>query len=69
MSNSDEATESEIDRLRRENATLRDDLFHAWAILVDWDGYWNPQTQTGDTAGLAGIITEALRVLNGEHRK
>ena len=56
--------DGETERLRAENAELRETVFRAWAILVDWDGYWNPQTRKGDAAGLAGIVSEALGILN-----
>lgn len=57
-------TEAELRRLREENAELWDRLFRAWAVLADWNGYWNPQTGTGDIHGLANTITSALDVLN-----
>jgi hypothetical protein len=53
-----------VEQLEKENAELRESAFRAWAVLVDWDGYWNPQTRKGDAAGLAGIISEALDILN-----
>jgi hypothetical protein len=56
--------DGETERLRAENAELRETVFRAWAVLVDWDGYWNPQTRKGDAAGLAGIVSEALEILN-----
>lgn len=56
--------DGETERLRAENAELRETVFRAWAILVDWDGYWNPQTRKGDAAGLARIVSEALDILN-----
>jgi hypothetical protein len=56
--------DGETERLRAENAELRETVFRAWAVLVDWDGYWDPQTRKGDAAGLAGIVSEALEILN-----
>jgi hypothetical protein len=55
---------NEDERLRAENAELRETVFRAWAVLVDWDGYWDPQTRKGDAAGLAGIVSEAVNILN-----
>ena len=56
--------------LAAENASLRAQLqeheevaFYCWARLVDYDGYYNPQTRKGDVEGLARIIDDVLETL------
>lgn len=35
-------------------------------ILMDWDGYYNPQTKQGNTVELANLIEEAYAALQGK---
>ena len=56
--------------LAAENAALRAQLkeqeevaFYCWARLVDYDGYYNPQTRKGDVEGLARITLYKIGAL------
>ena len=50
--------------VRRENMELKEDMFRAWAILFDYDGYYNPKTGAADIKGLVSIIDECSNILN-----
>ena len=51
-------------KARREVRELKEDMFTAWAILFDYDGYYNPKTGAADIKGLVGIIDECREILN-----
>ena len=61
--------EDRIKELEEENKDLRETLFNAWAILVDYDGYYSDTLKKGDVHGLASIIREATDILNSPRRK
>ena len=47
----------------KEIRKLEECIFHAWAIMVDYDGYYNPKTGKGDPKGLASTIDSAMAIL------
>jgi hypothetical protein len=47
----------------KEIRKLEECIFHAWAIMVDYDGYYDPKTGKGDPKGLASTIDEAVAIL------
>jgi hypothetical protein len=51
--------------LRAENERLKNDLFRAWAVLLDYDGWYNPRNGTGNCCEMAALIDEAVSILNG----
>jgi hypothetical protein len=53
--------------LQREHEDLKETVWNACALLWDYDGYYNTETRKGDPHGLASIIDEAYRLLNGKH--
>ena len=53
--------------LQREHEALTEAVWNACALLWDYDGYYNTETRKGDPHGLASIIDEAYRLLNGKH--
>jgi len=57
---------AEIQRLRDENANLTQRIQDASILLWDWDGYWNPDTGTGNARELAGLIESAYTLLQNE---
>ena len=53
--------------LQREHEALKETVWNACALLWDYDGYYSTETHKGDPHGLASIIDEAYRLLNGKH--
>ena len=47
----------------KEIRKLEECIFHALAIMVDYDGYYNPKTGKGDPKGLASTIDCAMAIL------
>jgi hypothetical protein len=45
---------------------LEERIKNASILLVDWDGYYNPEKQTGNTVELAKLIEEAYTILQGK---
>ena len=62
------SNEEKIKRLEEENKYLRDIIFDAWAMLVDYDGYYSETLKKGDVHGLASIVKEAVYILNTPRR-
>ena len=62
------SNEEKIKQLEEENKKLRETMFRAWAILVDYDGYYSETLKKGDVHGLASIVKEAVHILNTPHR-
>ena len=62
------SNEERIKQLEEENKELRETLFRAWAILVDYDGYYSETLKKGDVHGLASIVNEAIHILNTPRR-
>ena len=61
MSNS-ETTNSEA-RIRDLENRIKD----ASLLMVDWDGYYNPETKKGNVEELAKLIEDTFRILqNGK---
>lgn len=58
------SNEERIKELEAENKYLRDTMFNAWSILVDYDGYYSETLKKGDVHGLASIVKEAVDILN-----
>jgi hypothetical protein len=58
-----------IKELEEENKELKDTMFRAWAILVDYDGYYNEKLKKGDVHGLASIVNEAVQILNSPRHR
>lgn len=61
--------EDRIKELEEENKYLKDTMFQAWAILVDYDGYYSERLKKGDVHGLASIVKEAVEILNSPRHK
>jgi hypothetical protein len=62
------SNEEKIKQLEKENKELRETMFRAWAILVDYDGYYSETLKKGDVHGLASIVKEAVHILNTPRR-
>ena len=62
------SNEEKIKQLEEENKKLRETMFRAWAILVDYDGYYSETLKKGDVHGLASIVKEAVYILNTPRR-
>jgi PleD family two-component response regulator len=54
-----------IRRLREERDAARRKISDASAIMCDWDGFFDPNTQEGNIVELAILIEESYRILNG----
>jgi hypothetical protein len=67
MNTETEDLRERLTALQREHETLREAVANACALLWDYDGHYNRETHKGDPHGLAGIIDEAYRLLNGKH--
>ena len=63
------SNEELIKQLEEENKELRETMFRAWAILVDYDGYYSETLKKGDVHGLASIVKEAVYILNTPRRQ
>jgi capsular polysaccharide biosynthesis protein len=63
------SNEERIKELEEDNKFLRETIFNAWAILVDYDGYYSETLKKGDPHGLASIIREATDILNSPRRR
>ena len=46
-------------------ADLERRLTDASFMLMDWDGYYNPETKKGSVEGLAELVEDAYRALQG----
>lgn len=62
------SNEEKIKQLEEENKKLRETIFRAWTILVDYDGYYSETLKKGDVHGLASIVKEAVHILNTPRR-
>lgn len=54
--------------LEKQSAYIKDletRIRYASMLLADWDGYYNPDTKTGNTEKLAELVEEAFRALQG----
>lgn len=60
----EEATE--IVRLRERVADLENRIKNASIMMVDWDGYYDPETKKGNAVQLAILIEDSFRVLQGK---
>lgn len=40
-------------------------IVNASFMLMDWDGYYNPETKKGSVEGLAELVEDAYRALQG----
>ena len=54
-----------VDTLRERDEARRK-ISDASAIMCDWDGFFDPKTQSGNTVELAKLIEEAYRILNSK---
>ena len=54
-----------VDALRERDEARRK-ISDASAIMCDWDGFFDPKTQSGNTVELAKLIEEAYRILNSK---
>jgi hypothetical protein len=45
---------------------LEERIKNASILLVDWDGYYNPETRTGNAVELAKLIEDTYKVLQGK---
>jgi hypothetical protein len=46
-------------------AVLMDRINSVSMMLADWDGYYDPETKTGNLEGLAALVQDAFLVLQG----
>jgi len=46
-------------------ADLERRLTDASFMLMDWDGYYNPETKQGSVQGLAELVEDAYKALQG----
>lgn len=46
-------------------ADLERRLTDASFMLMDWDGYYNPETKKGSVEGLAELVEDAYKALQG----
>lgn len=60
----EEATE--IVRLRERVADLENRIKTASILMVDWDGYYDPETKKGNAVQLAILIEDSFRTLQGK---
>lgn len=60
----EEATE--IVRLRERVADLENRIKTASILMVDWDGYYDPETKKGNAVQLAILIEDSFRALQGK---
>lgn len=58
--------EAQVNRLKEERDAARRKISDASAIMCDWDGFFDPKTQSGNTVELAKLIEEAYRILNSK---
>jgi hypothetical protein len=57
--------DQQITNLQNRVKDLEERITHASILLVDWDGYYNPETRTGNTVELAKLVEDAYKVLQG----
>jgi hypothetical protein len=57
---------SEEQKLRERIRDLELRIGDASMLLADWDGYYNPEKQTGNTVELARLIEDAYTILQGK---
>lgn len=46
---------------------LENRIGNASILLADYDGYYDPQTKTGNARELAGLIDDAFIILQNKH--
>ena len=54
-----------VAELTNEVSDLKKRISEASIIMCDWDGFFDPKTQSGNTVELAKLIDESYRILNG----
>ena len=54
-----------ITNLQNRVKDLEERIGNASILLADWDGYYNPETRTGNTVELARLVEDAYKVLQG----
>jgi hypothetical protein len=57
---------SEEQKLRERVRDLELRIGDASMLLADWDGYYNPETRTGNTVELARLVEDAYKILQGK---
>ena len=58
---------AEIRSLRERIKDLENRIKDASILMVDWDGYYNPETKQGNAVELAKLIEDTFRILqNGK---
>lgn len=55
----------EIKDLRERVKDLENRIMNASMMLADWDGYYNPETKKGSVEGLAELVEDAYKALQG----
>ena len=55
----------ERDEVQRELNAMTKRIGDASILLVDWDGYYNPETEKGNVKELAKLIEEGYTILQG----
>jgi len=57
---------SEEQKLRERIRDLELRIGDASMLLADWNGYYNPETRTGNTVELAKLIEDGYKILQGK---
>jgi hypothetical protein len=57
--------QTENESLREKVRQLENRIMDASFLLCDWDGYYDPEKQTGNVRELASLVEEAFTKLQG----
>ena len=58
--------ESDCNKLNERVRELERRIGDASILLADWDGYYNPETKSGNAEELARLIEDAFTILQGK---
>ena len=59
--------QEKVQQLEKTIKDLEARIGDASILLADYDGYYDPQTKTGDARELARLIDDAYIILQGNH--
>jgi len=57
--------EAELECVRKRVKILGRRISSAYIVLYDYDGYYSPETKSGNLEGLASVVSDALLILSG----
>jgi tetrahydromethanopterin S-methyltransferase subunit F len=57
--------EAELESVRKRVKIFGRRISSTYIVLYDHDGYYNPETKSGNLEGLASVVSDALRILSG----